>query len=96
MENLISVRFEKKVFGDTEDFIFKGIRCSQDIVYKLCIVLGELIGSDVFLELEDEESVSSFMFKKEDILDGYDDEEDEELTKEYWNDEEIQDDNIGD
>lgn len=83
MENLISLRFEKKEFDEMEDFVFKGIRCSQDVVYKLCIVLGELIETDVFLELEDKDFVSSFMFKKEDILDGYDDEE-------------VQDDNISD
>lgn len=112
MENLISLRFEKKVFDEMEDFVFKGIRCSQDEVYKLCVILGELLGSDVFLELEDKEFVSSFMFKKEDVLeydkyslDGDDDStpfpvvksKEEFLGEDYFvEDEEIQDDNIGD
>lgn len=74
MENLVSLRFEKRQLGEHVDYLFKGIRCTEDITYKLSIVLGELLGCDVYLEVEDEESMSSIMFKKEDIVD-YDEED---------------------
>lgn len=59
MEQNLAIMFEKKVL-DTEDvkfedYIFKGIRCTDEVMYRLCYFLTEFLGLDSSILLVDEE-----------------------------------------
>lgn len=74
MENMLSVRFEKREFdlGDDKlvNFLFKGFRCSQDVAYKLAYMIGQMIGlSGVGIEVEDEDGVGTAWLEIDDIRD---------------------------
>lgn len=62
MENLLDIRFQKKeltVDNETQvDFLFRGIRMSEDVAWKLSYILGELVGvPSVDVEIEDDEGI---------------------------------------
>lgn len=85
MENMLSIRFEAKKFGEVEDLVFKGIRCSEDVAWKLAFFIGEIVGLDaVHFEVEDDEGVSIQHMRFDDVKYAaeYDEEEWNELRNE--------------
>lgn len=92
MENALNFLFEKRKLEDIEDFSFKGLRCSDDVMYKLIYIIGELCGiPSVYVSIDDEEEgVDTYVCDidklkgMEDIApDGYDDEEPNDIDNLY-------------
>lgn len=77
-EGLLSLRFERRGIDDIRDLLFKGMRMSEDVAYKIAYIIGELLDiSLVQLEFEDEDGVFVCSCRPSDVY-GYDDIEDEE------------------
>lgn len=76
MDNMLSIRWQKKEFNLFEnsdekqiDYLFKGIRCSEDVAFKLSYVLGQIIGLKGFsFQVEDEEGAGSAWIEIDDGL----------------------------
>lgn len=81
MENALNFLFEKKEYENIQDFVFKGLRCSDDVMYKLMYIIGELCGvPSVYLQIEDDEDgVNTYVCDIDDLKGmediSYDDEE---------------------
>lgn len=73
MEGQLSIRFEKRELGEITDYLFKGLRVSEDVAYKLGYVLGDILGlNEVMFEAEDEDGVGYYRMSIDDIV-HYDD-----------------------
>lgn len=62
MENMLEVRFEEKrikdVDGEIIDMLFKGFRCTDDVMYRFLYALGYTLDlDDVYVSIEKEEDV---------------------------------------
>lgn len=77
MEGKLSIRFEKRELGEITDYLFKGIRVSEDVAYKIGYVLGDILGlNEVMFEVEDEDGVGLYRMSIDDLV-HYDDLTDE-------------------
>ena len=67
-ENMLAIRFERRKIGEIEDVVFKGIRATEDVAFKVAFILGELCGLDAcWLEFEDEDGVSGQLLRFDDV-----------------------------
>ena len=86
MENALNFLFEKKELDDLVDYSFKGLRCSDDVMYKLIYIIGELCGiPSVYVSIDDGEGVDTYVANV-DELKGM-----EDISPEGYDDEEIED-----
>lgn len=79
-EGLLSLRFERREFDGVKDLVFKGMRMTEDVAYKIAYLIGELCSIDcVQLEFQDEDGVFVCSCKPSDIYGCNDDIGDEEI-----------------
>lgn len=63
MENMIEFKFQEKVIkdvdGELKDYIFQGIRCTDDVMYKFCYFLGLLMDlPEVYLCIDEGDTLA--------------------------------------
>lgn len=78
MENGLVFRFEKKELEGLEDYIFCGMRMTEDVMMRFCYLLSEFLAVDKsIVQIQDDEGVDSYVVDSS-FLSNYDEIEDEE------------------